>query len=395
LSAPTGKKDADEARAGIAIAAAIATATIVGIGLSLTNILISVRLEQAGYSARAIGINTAASGLASIATAPFVPRLARPFGVRAILLVSLAVGTLCLAVFAVTSGYWTWLAIRVVASIALTVLFVLSEFWINAATPASRRGLIMGIYTASLAAGFAAGPLPLALTGPEGIAPFGMAVLLFALAALPVSLVGVRAPELAGPANISVLHFLIMAPAAALAAIVYGGIENAAFTLLPIFALRSGLDVETSAGLVSLFALGNVAFQIPIGLLSDRTNRRMFLVAIAGFGACAAMILPFFAAAHFAAFCALLFVWSGIVGGLYAVGLAHLGARYRGAELASANATYIMLYCVGMLVAPPILGAGLDVAPAGLFFGLGGMLGLYFCIAGWRSFASRGEVSGA
>jgi MFS family permease len=391
LSAPSGKKDANESRAGIAIAAAIATATIVGIGLSLTNILISVRLEQAGFSARAIGVNTAASGLASIATAPFVPRLARPFGVRAILLASLALGILCLAAFALTSGYWTWLAIRVVASISLTVLFVLSEFWINAATPASGRGLVMGIYTASLAAGFAAGPLPLALTGAEGIAPFGVAVLLFALAALPVGLVGARAPELAGPMKISILRFLVVAPAATLAAIVYGGVETAAFTLLPVFALRSGLDVETSAGLVSLFALGNVVFQIPIGYFSDRTNRRIFLLAIAGLGTCAAVILPFLAAAHFASFCALLFVWSGVVGGLYAVGLAHLGARYGGAELASANATYIMLYCVGMLVAPPILGVGLDVAPAGLFFGLAGMLGLYFCIVGWRSVARGAE----
>lgn len=387
----TSQKEQNSAQkngAGVAIAAAIATATIVGIGLSLTNILISVRLEQAGYSARAIGFNTAACGLASIITAPFVPALARPFGVRVVLLASLTVSILCLVGFALTYDYWFWLFIRAVISSALTVLFVLSEFWINSAASARRRGLIMGVYTATLAAGFAAGPMPLLVTGPVGVAPFGVAVLLFALAALPVGIVGAVAPQIEGAAKASLLHFLRIAPTATLAAVVYGAVETSAYTQLPVFALRSGLDVDASAALVSLFALGNVVFQIPIGLLSDRMDRRLLLVAMAGSGACAALLLPFLATSSFVAFCVLIFVWSGVVGGLYAVGLAYLGSRYSGAELASANASYIMFYCVGMFVAPPVLGLGLDVAPSGLFFGFAAILAVYFAIALARSLTS-------
>lgn len=375
--------------AGLAIGAAIATVTIVGIGLSLTNILISVRLDQAGFPARAIGINTAASGLASILTAPIAPKLASRFGVRPVLIGSIMLCMLCFAGFAVTSGFWAWLVIRILCSSALTVLFVLSEFWINTAAPADRRGLVMGIYTASLAAGFAAGPLPLTVTGADGFAPFAAAILLVGLAALPVGLVSVGAPAVEGAAKTSVLRFLKMAPTATLAAFIYGCIETAAFTLLPVFALRSGLNVETSAALVSLFALGNVVFQIPLGYFSDRANRRLLLVAIGGIGAATALLLPVLAAVNFTLFCVLLFAWSGLTGGLYAVGLAYLGARYTGAELASANASYIMLYCVGMLVAPPLLGLGLDAAPSGLFFGLAALLGAYFAIALWRLRAAR------
>jgi hypothetical protein len=89
----------------------------------------------------------------------------------------------------------------------------------------------------------------------------------------------------------------------------------------------------------------------------------------------------------FACFAALLFVWGGIVGSLYAVGLAQLGARYRGAELASANAAYIMLYCTGTLVGPPLFGVSLDIAPAGLFIALAVMLAAYFRVA-WRQSAT-------
>ena len=52
--------------------------------------------------------------------------------------------------------------------------------------------------------------------------------------------------------------------------------------------------------------------------------------------------------------------------------------------MASANASYIMLYCTGMFLAPPVLGFGLDIAPAGLFVGLAILLGCYFSLALWR-----------
>ncbi len=46
----------------------------------------------------------------------------------------------------------------------------------------------------------------------------------------------------------------------------------------------------------------------------------------------------------------------GVVAGLYTVGLAHLGSRLGGADLAAANAAFIFCYSLGMLVGPQTLG---------------------------------------
>jgi len=73
-----------------------------------------------------------------------------------------------------------------------------------------------------------------------------------------------------------------------------------------------------------------------------------------------------------------------VVGSLYAVGLGELGSRYQSAELASANAAYIMLYSAGMLAGPPLMGLGLDLAPAGFFIALAIMLAAYLGVACWR-----------
>jgi MFS family permease len=113
-----------------ALASAIACITIVGVGLSLSLILLALRLAGQGYSAHAIGLNSTAGGFAVLAGAGFVPALARRIGVKPLLLLALLIAGLSLLSFALTNGFWAWLAIRAVFSGALCILFVTSEYWI-------------------------------------------------------------------------------------------------------------------------------------------------------------------------------------------------------------------------------------------------------------------------
>jgi MFS family permease len=351
----------------IGIMAAIASVSIVGVGLSLTVALLSVRLEQAGYSAHAIGLNPAAGGVATLLWAPFVPLVARVMGTRRVLLLALLVAALSLVAFMLTADYWAWLFIRVVFGATLTTLFVISEYWINAVAPAGRRGMVMGLYTTTLAIGFAIGPLILLVTGVDGPKPFLAGIALVLIGMLPIA-VTQGAPQIDEQAEVPVLKFFMMMPVATLAALLHGAIETASMSLLPVYALRIHLGAEAGAGLLGLFLMGNILFQIPVGLLSDRMDRRQLLFVISLGGLIGALALPFAAAAHFVIFCAVLILWGGIVGSFYAIGLALLGSRYTGAELASANAAFVMFYSLGMLAGPPVAGFGLDLVPPNGFF---------------------------
>ncbi len=149
---------------------------------------------------------------------------------------------------------------------------------------------------------------------------------------------------------------------AVLAAALYGAVEAGAFAILPLYGLRIGLDARAAAGLVSAAALGNVLFQIPVGLLADRVDRRAVMLGASLLGALGAALIPA-ASGSFAALAALIFAWGGIAGTLYTVGLAHLGASLRGPDLAGANAAFVMLYNVGLMLGPPLVGGGMDLAP--------------------------------
>lgn len=362
----------------LALASAIASITIVGTGLSLTLPLLALRLDELGYSARAIGLNTTAGALAVLAGAPFISVLARRIGLKRLLLLALFAGGSCLLAFALTKGYWAWLVLRAVFSGALTALFVTSEYWINAIAPPRQRGFVLGFYASSLAAGFAAGPLILGFVGAAGSAPFIVAIALFALAAAPIAFWSREAPEIKSPPKASLLGFITGAPVATLAGLLHGAIETASLGLLPVFALRAGEGVQSGALFVALFELGNILAQLPIGFISDRMERGKLLVWLALTSLIGAIALALAGPSHFAVFCGLLVLWGGAAGSLYAVGLAHLGSRYSGPDLASANAAFVMLYALGMLLGPPIVGAGMDlITPNGFFFSTALMLALY------------------
>lgn len=362
------------------ISAAIACVAIVGIGLSLTMPLLSLELERMGISSTWIGLNTAISGVACIVTLPFVPKLATRVGVGPLLFSSVAIISLTLLLFKAIPIFEVWFALRFVFSAALGTLFVLSEYWINAAAPPARRGLVMGIYATVLALGFAAGPATLALVGTTGWAPYIAGTVLFALAALPLVLARGVTPDIGHASGRSTLSFLLIAPAATLAALAFGAVETGGFTLLPIYGLALGFTAESAALLVSFMAIGSVLFQIPIGLLADRIDKRMILLAVGTAGALGSLLMPMVAHDQ-VLLSVLLVIWGGVIGALYTVGLAHLGARFTGADLASANAAFVMLYNVGLVIGPIVVGWGLDAhRPHGFAYAIAGIFIVYVAI---------------
>jgi hypothetical protein len=79
---------------------------------------------------------------------------------------------------------------------------------------------------------------------------------------------------------------------------------------------------------------------------------------------------------------AAIFCLGGIVGSLYTVGLAYLGASFSGMQLANANAAFVILYSAGLAIGPPVVGAGMIAFDtAGFSVAVGALLALYAVVA--------------
>jgi MFS family permease len=361
----------------VSIATAIALIGLVGIGLSLSLPLLSLEMARMGVSSGGIGVSTAFSGMAAILTVPFVPRIAARLGLGPVIALALLLSVVSLVLFYIVMNFWAWLLFRVMLSIGLGTLFVLSEYWITSTAPRERRGMVMGIYATILALGFAAGPAILAIVGTSGPMPYFTGAALFACAGLPLWYARRWLPPLDSAPQHSIGRYLLAVPLASVAGFASGAIETGGIALLPVFGLHQGFGATQAALLVSCVALGNVISQVPIGLLSDRVSKAWLLCAIGALGGLATLAIPFAATAGPYLLYPLLFAWGGIAGGLYTVGLAHLASQYSGAELAGGNAAFVVLFNVGPLVGPPLVGSAMDVSRS---YGFAAGMAVFFAL---------------
>lgn len=345
-------------------AAAMATMVAVGVAVSLLPPLLSLNLAERGVSERTIGLLVATIALASLAITPQAARIAAIFGTaRVIMGCTLAAATIMPFVWLIKDVAFLF-PLAFIYGAAMTLCFTLSEYWINATTPEHRRGLVMGIYATVLSLGFAVGPVIISILGTASIRPFLAGAAIMLISALPAFIARDAAPDFSEAPSKRFAAFIFAIPVATIGVFVFAFSEQSGFAFLPLWGRHLGFESQSAVLLTSAMVLGNVVFQIPLGLLADRVDRRAVLLGcgLVGMGG---MAVAWAVSSHALPLMAVLLIWGGATAGIYTVGLAHLASRFTGADLASANAAFIFCYALGMLVGPVIAGDAMARAPTG------------------------------
>ena len=132
-------------------------------------------------------------------------------------------------------------------------------------------------------------------------------------------------------------------------------------------------------------------FQIPLGWIADKTDRRATLFWIAAFTTLSPLAIGL-SGGHLAGLLILVFLQAGMASGMYSVGLSLLGERFSGGAIAAANASFIFAYGLGSFAGPPMAGVAMDVmGPWGLLVTLAAISGSYVLIVGLRSLTRQAD----
>ena len=369
-----------------ALAAVLASVLAVGLTIGMVVPLVTLMLEARGASPVLTGVIAATPALAMLAFGPAMPWVIARLGPTLAMAAGITVSALCLVLFPLTDSDALWLALRLALGAGMGLNWVVSEAWIGAVASAQVRGRTMALYATLWALGIAVGPQALRLTGSQGAFPFMVAAGLMVVALAPLALVRNCAPTLTpqrrdGGGDRGVW---LQAPVGMAAAFVSGYGETTVFALLPIYGLRQGLDAQAAVLMLSMFALGGLVAQLPLGWLADRFDRRQLLIACAGGALGGCLLLPL-ATPTPTALAALLFVWGGAIGGFYALGLTVIGQRFQPESLARANVAFVMAYNLGMATGPASGGAALDAwSPHGLTAALALAFSAFIGLALWH-----------
>ena len=350
-----------------ALFAIYATNLGVGILFGFQPPLIALVLHREGISGLAIGAITSIATIAVILLGPWYPKLLRSLGLRK----SIAYGILLAAalqfVMPLNTSPGFWLILRFISGCGLGLAWIGTEVWLNRIATDRTRGRMMATYATVFAAGVLTGPLLLQWTGTDGSRPFYIGAAALVLTVLPLACLR-RGPDGVVDAQepTSFMGILRVAPTVMLAALTAGLIEAADISLLPVYGVASGLSENTALQLVSIFLLGNVLLQLPIGALSDRFGRKRILAACALVSVIGPLLLPLGMSMP-ALLWPLLFVWGGTMYGFYTQGIALVGDSYAPHDLAHANTVFVMVYCAGGVIGPSLGGFGMDLwRPTGL-----------------------------
>lgn len=369
------------------LCAAILCAAMAGCGFGLLMPLVALNLEAMTGSAAVVGLNAAAAAISTIVATPLIPPLLARTPPRITIAACAALTGLGILIFPFLPDVIVWFVLRFVVGLAVTVIFVASETWINQlAKPESRAGLL-AVYATVLSGGFGSGGLLLAVLGSQGFAPWIAGGAIFLLGAVPILFM--RGPDLVAPNRaesgpLALWNAGRLAPVAILAGFVFGALETGIFALVPVYAERLGFTETVVGLLVAVGALGAIAMQIPIGRFADRAGRLVTLRLIAA-AALVLAILIAVAGARLWALYPMIFLYVGVASAFYTVGLALIGERVRPGQLASANAAFIFAYGMGSLAGPVTAGAAMDAFnPWGLLMAFA-LFAAFYLVVAWRA----------
>ncbi|MBS0220538.1 MAG: MFS transporter [Proteobacteria bacterium] len=340
--------------------------------------LVPLALERRGVDNFTIGLVSAAWGIGMISTAHRIPAVAARIGATPLICLSLLVTAVIAVAFAYTESTVLWFGLSLLSGVSGGVPWVVSEIWINLVVDERRRGRAVAVYSTLVALGLAVGPVVLQVVGVYGPRPFLVTALLTLLIALPLLPSWRTAPVIEESEAGGFWRIVRLAPLPMLAVLACGLGEQAAFSFLPVYAVMSGIAPQTGAMWLSAFVIGNLVLQWPIGWAADHWDRRKVLAGCALFSAAMTILLPM-VDLQSPGILALLVAWGGISFGIYTVGLALLGQRFAGGDIAVANAAFTIFYTMGGLVGRPIIGAVMDIVGDA---GFGPSIAFFYLVAG-------------
>lgn len=344
---------------------------------------VDLSLNRMGASATAIGLNASMPALGWLLGTPLMPWALRRFDSRGLLLGLLAVAGLSACLFPLLPRQDAWMVLRFLFGGCAGLAFRLVEYWVGAASSRDHRARNIGIYSAAFAAGAMAGAGITPTVGLEGWPPVLMIAGLTGASILAFGIIGSGPPAIARHSRRDGFPLSATALVALSGALAIGLFEAVPYTLMPVYAVRVGLGEQWGVWTATAFLLGVLLFPTPIGLAADRFGK-MPAVSLCAAGALAVpAVVPQFVQAP-EALLAVMVLWGGLGGSLYAVALAMLADEFEGAALAAANAAFGTLYAVGSLCGPPLHGMAMDWSdPQGLMGSAAVLFALFLGVTLW------------
>ncbi|SIS92256.1 Fucose permease [Roseivivax lentus] len=337
------------------------------VGNGLQGSLLGVRGSEAGFSPFVMSIVMSAFFFGFIIASQTTPLLIQRVGhVR----VFAALGSIISAVlilFPALPYAGFWIAGRVVLGFAFCGLYVTAESWLNSASTNATRGQALSLYIIVQMIGVIAAQAMLNLPDPTGFLLFVIPSVLVSLAFAPILLSVTPTPAFESTKRMTMRTLFTSSPLGCVGMALMGVVFALQYGMAAVFAVEAGLTLAQTSIFVAAFYVGALLFQYPLGMLSDRIDRRIVIAFTAAMGGAAAVVAALFSG-NFQVLVAAAFLVGGSANPLYSLLIAHTSDFLEYEDMAAASAGLQFLNGVFAVIGPIVTGYFMVQAGPQAFF---------------------------
>jgi MFS family permease len=290
-------------------------------------------------------------------------------------------------------GSLVWTVLRALIGFGCAGIFVTTESWLTAKARPAERGRVFSLYMVGTFLALAIGQLLIAHADLKATAPFNAIVALFAVALVIVSTARAEPPQVTVSAALPYGVLARRAPISVVGCGLSGVIGGAFYALVPAWMQDQGTDREAIALFMLVAVLGGFAFQMPVGRLSDRFDRRIVL-ALLSFGfAVTAVTMVLLPRANATMLPGALLL-GGFMSTLYPVCVAHAHDRMPADRVVAVSGRLVLVSGLGSVLGP-LIGASLmtHFEIDGVFYFMAAAALVLMLVAGLRALMRQPPAS--
>ena len=345
------------------------------LGNGLQGTLLGVRGELEGFSTFEMSVVMSAYFLGFLGASKLVPDLIRRVGHVRVFAALASFISAILILYPLLVNPWVWTGGRVIIGFCFCGVYITAESWLNNAATNENRGQLLSSYMVVQMAGIVAAQLLLLTGDPSGFELFVLISVLVSISFAPILLSITPTPAFETTKPMSIKELFSTSPLGCVGMFFLGGIFSAQFGMAPVFGTSADLSLLQISIFVAAFYLGAMVFQIPVGWLSDRMDRRILIVVTSAIGFIASVI-AIFGENIFIILLGSAFFIGGMSNPLYSLLIAYTNDFLEPDDMASASGGLLFLNGLGAISGPLFTGYLMtEIGPIGFFVILAALLG--------------------
>lgn len=326
--------------------------TLIMIGNGLQGTLLGVRAAMEGFDTATIGLIMSLYYLGYMVGSYYVPKLVSKVGHIRVFTALASLASTTVLLHGLYPEPWLWAIIRAFTGFAYAGLYIVVESWLNDLSTNKTRGRVLSLYLLITNIGLVGGQFLLTIADPEQIDLFIMTSVLVSIALLPISLSSRPAPAFDAPEHVSIKKLYKTSPLGLVGSFGIGITNGTMFSMGAVYATAIGLSLAQISTFMAAYIIGGVIFQVPVGKLSDRYDRRKVIIAIT----LAASLIGFLCFLVSGMSSVILYTVLCVFGGLsltvYGLCLAHTNDHLEPRQFVAASSSLILVNGLGAAIGP-------------------------------------------